>query len=444
MSEKIIRRVANKYRQWMIEEAAKPIQTDSIINRLEDIILKSQEIRKWLYKFQKGMQPRIQHDKHSLETYLGIVCRGPYEDILKNMLPDLVSEVSNEVEYTKVSIANLSNLTHNKIIPLSLKDAINEIRIIFEAWPDVRYEKGYLSVLIKSVTLEDENEEIDLGDFYILIDPSSPLKSLRIESVNHIISENDYCHPHVASGILCTGDGQGVIQEAIYQGRLEDFFRIVEAILRTYNASSPHEPLQEWYDPQHEGQCYCEKCEEWRSEDNSWFCEQCEESYCDTCDDFGSCCRDCQEWRCKHCMSNCESCDEPKCESCIAECDKCENAMCEECLGTCNGCGDPCCKECTISCACCGDDTCRSCEIECSHCNNTNCQECVYEECAICSDMICKDCETVCDTCDKIICISCRNNKCDDCGQRICELCISNHECLLSEKKSSIQSSQQS
>jgi hypothetical protein len=60
-------------------------------------------------------------------------------------------------------------------------------------------------------------------------------------------SENDaVTHPHVYDKLLCPGEGALPIQAALAEGRMWDFFTLVNQILQTYNAGSAHIPLNRW------------------------------------------------------------------------------------------------------------------------------------------------------------------------------------------------------
>ena len=53
-------------------------------------------------------------------------------------------------------------------------------------------------------------------------------------------------HPHVQSDSLCEGEGMDAIRRALDEGRLYDFFCVVDHILRNYNPDSAYVQLEDW------------------------------------------------------------------------------------------------------------------------------------------------------------------------------------------------------
>ena len=89
---------------------------------------------------------------------------------------------------------------------------------------------------------------------------------------NRPSSNDDVTHPHIQCDGLCEGDAQPAIKLALQQGRLFDFFQIVEQVLGTYNASSAYVSLEDW-----EGS-RCDTCGDLASSDGSRECAGCEAS----------------------------------------------------------------------------------------------------------------------------------------------------------------------
>lgn len=432
MNEKLIRRAALKYRTWLISQTLSPIQSRKlpILNSLDRISGKVSQIEKWTKLFFRGSLERTQYNEYDDVEYLGIACPSVYESIAKEMIPDLGTDVLLETKNTLEALKSL--VTQEVITKISLKEAVDEIRVIVDSWPDVKFRCDILSVLIKDVVLEEDCENVELGDFWIHVNITRPMDSLRIESRDKVESSGGFTHPHVSGIKLCIGAGGLLSKEALCQGRLEDYFRIIESVLRTYNEHSPYEELREWYDPDHEDQSYCDICEEWRDNDCSYYCEGCNKSSCEQCD-TGNCCGKCNDWRCGECIMECISCETTLCHRCANSCSCCHDTTCSNCLNLCNTCEESCCESCMSSCACCGDCVCESCDILCSCCEDNYCKDCVGETCNKCNGDICKECKTTCIECDKIICNDCAENSCEHCGVPICSTCESEHNCLLAE-----------
>lgn len=410
-NEKLIRRAAIKYRNWMISQSQRPseITQKIVLNHLKRVSEKSAEMNKWAERFFKGITP---------STQSRIINPGVYKKIATDMVPDLGH---NLIIHTQSAIGMLKDaVENNTITPLSLEEAINEIKIISEAWQNVTFRADQLSVQVDHVTLSDDQEEVELGSFKIHLDLTNPMNELTVESLDMIkSSEKGLYHPHVDNdGYLCQGDGEDATNDALYQGRLEDYFRIIETILRTYG--SPYEDLSGWYKPNHEGEFWCEKCEEWRDDDNRICCEGCSSQYCDSCAN-GNCCAMCEEWRCKNCYTTCKDCDATICFG----------SGCHDGFENCNDCNKIVCSSCLIGCTSCENQFCQSCPRACAYCANTVCDECKVE-CNNCKNYYCPDCSNeTCNECEKSVCKSCNDNECEHCGVSVCSSCNDRHNCLL-------------
>ena len=149
-------------------------------------------------------------------------------------------------------------------------------------------------------------------------------------------------HPHVSAGVLCEGDAQVPIANALRQGRFTDFFLIVLSVLRTYNDGSPYVSLDEW-----DG-LPCKDCGQavpQRDADDEESNRTCAYSRCEgpLCHNCGHDCSDCGETRCHAHSDACEGCNQRCCFDCLNACVDCDTAFCRECLGN----GDRCqrCRE---------------------------------------------------------------------------------------------------
>lgn len=418
MNEKLIWRAATKYRTWMLNESEQTAEIFemTVIKHLRAITKASEQMAMWAKRFFKGSIRRIQIDLWEPNIkHTGVLTPDIYKNIATHMIPDLGNDTVINIQNT---IAVLKKITdENPITPLSLREAVEEVRIVSKTWENVKFREDQLSVLISDVTLEDENSSVNLGSFWIHLDLTSPLSEPKIESLDKVESTDGYYHPHVSDNYLCTGDGGLLMKDALCQGRLEDYFRIVEAILRTYNENSPYDGLFEWYNPEREGQFYCEWCNEWRDNESSCYCEGCNVNFCEYCDVGVGCCTYCSEWRCGKCSATCLSCNEVVCKNCIDSCAGCSNSFCPSCLGMCIFCKHKYCDDCTESCAYCGDVMCEYCMTICSYCKDNCCTNCIDSECSECNKDICKNCQKTC----------------EHCGTLMCNSCEEEHNCLLAE-----------
>ena len=392
MTEKQIFRAANKFRNTLLQKTECSIR--SVRSRIKDETefsrIRLDRLTNWM---------RILNGK-STDT-----CRT----IIQSTTSDQISDIKFSMEAIKRIVGGLE-----KLAAPSLREIVDEIQGINSAWYKIQYRNNELSVLIRHVVLEDDNEEVNLGNFWIRFNLKDA--SFSIESVDKIKSSGGYVHPHVSGSDLCTGDGADLIQDAICQGRLEDVFRLIEAILRTYNGASPYESLQEWYDP--EGGYICPSCEERCPEENSIICDTCSWAGCINCGD-GTCCENCGNWICGDCTMVCKDCTETFCKHCVVTCINCDENLC---------------KSCAINCALCDQVHCSNCSIDCYQCDQQVCPSCTIE-CQECEEKLCANCACTCDECNAIICSSCQQKCCDNCGKKMCSSCLEKDTgCLLKEQ----------
>lgn len=416
MNKKLIRRAAYYYRRWMINQTQNSILLwqDSILSRMDNIITKTQNMSKLLKNFFSGVKGWLIIGKGANNEYTDIQSYEMYNYMGAKTIPCVASDTTATIQ-RMMSLLKQS-MSYIQSEPISLKQAIEEISVINDSWPEVDFRDGILCVKVKNISLDDGNETVKLGDFHIELHLNPLSNKLDIVSIDKIASSGGYYHPHVStSNKLCSGAGADLMEDAINQGRLEDYFRIVEAILRTYNEQSPYNVLNEWYNPDHDGCVLCESCDTWIQEDNISCCARCELYTCDTC--IGYCeCKICGEWCCSDCYANCKHCDGTICNVCFITCCSCNSTHCPGCSDECPGCNMKICSECAN---------------ECSSCGKTHCSECLSEQCSECEGVTCGECETICSSCDRLICSDCHENECDHCGIDMCSSCEETHKCIL-------------
>ncbi len=194
-----------------------------------------------------------------------------------------------------------------------------------------------ISVTTESITLEG----VVLGSFEIklFIDriaklyDDRPYKIIALEP-NPSGSDSDVTHPHVSHEQLCEGDGHMPIRKALRQGRICDFFVIIQQILSTYNPGSPYVSLDNW-----EGTS-CYDCGYSVSGDECYYCDFCNYDFCSDCSTY---CRICDATVCLGCSYGCPYCGKAVCKNCTAVCTECEKVLCTDCIteeGICQYCQD--------------------------------------------------------------------------------------------------------
>jgi hypothetical protein len=195
-------------------------------------------------------------------------------------------------------------------------------------------EFGSVAVNLKSkfVTVVTESIEFDgicFGSFKIRLDVEtlSDATKARYEVLaldpNPAASDEDVTHPHVHANRLCEGDAQPAIRLALCQGRLFDFFQLVNNVLTTYNAASAYVSLADW------GDLTCVDCGSLSSGDYCEPCSSCDSRVCDSC---WCTCTGCDEHHCGDCSFTCSGCQDDVCKSCGRKCEGCDENFCPKCL----------------------------------------------------------------------------------------------------------------
>jgi hypothetical protein len=217
----------------------------------------------------------------------------------------------------------------------STRDIYDDLIALHDEFDDVRCDRRgrTISVTTEPITLE----EVYLGPFEIHLDwddlatygPDN-YRVIALDS-NPAASDDSVTHPHVQDEVLCAGEGQQPIRQALEQGRLLDFFLIVANLLRTYNAASPYVAISEWHGVR------CADCGSTTYDDERWTCDKCETTVCGDCY-FN--CPGCDRIFCSECVTRCEGCDQLHCNVCIRQCSCCGDDRCKGCLDDEERCAD--------------------------------------------------------------------------------------------------------
>lgn len=167
-------------------------------------------------------------------------------------------------------------------------------------------------------------EGIDLGSFEIRLRWSElgEPQPYRVVSLAET-GDDDVHHPHVQADALCEGEGKVPISRALSEGRIGDFFLLIQQILHTYNSGSAYVPLSRWYSLE------CADCGDSVSREESHTCSICEQTTCGFCRRG---CALCGDALCSSCADRCESCNEIFCRSCLSTCASCSECCCHSCL----------------------------------------------------------------------------------------------------------------
>lgn len=208
-----------------------------------------------------------------------------------------------------------------------------DLRSLRDHFNMVRVDPADKSLTVR--TAEIELESVLLGAFDIClhwgsITSGSPYDVIAVDP-NPACSEGETTHPHVQHDKLCEGEGATLIRRALAEGRLLDFFCVVDRILRTYNPDSAYVALEHW------GGVTCGDCGATADRDQSCRCETCRSDLCHEC--RRGCCG-CSDHFCTDCVSSCTACDDAVCGECRQSCSDCGETFCSHCLneGVCDDC----------------------------------------------------------------------------------------------------------
>lgn len=187
------------------------------------------------------------------------------------------------------------------------------VRIIYQELVALTDEFDDVEIRLAQTTIRVRTEEmvlegLDLGRFDLVWNWSGE-QHLTVQAVEPQCpsSREDVTHPHVMDDVLCEGDAAPVMQRALAEGRLCDYFLIVKQTLETYNKHSAYVSLDEW------SSSYCERCGDSVNPDDMSGCEACGESVCEGC--IGTCTK-CEQTCCRMCLGRCSECEEEFCPRC--------------------------------------------------------------------------------------------------------------------------------
>ena len=205
----------------------------------------------------------------------------------------------------------------------SLRDLYDDLVSLHNEFETVRIDRTAEVLAVRTDPLVLEG--INLGPFEIRMRwsvlPDSHCYSVEANQPRRSAGDG-YTHPHVLSERMCEGDGRLSIQQALADGRLSDFFQIVERVLKTYNPESAYCSLEDW-----EGR-ECRGCGDSISPDESYLCSRCDAVLCGDCYER---CHRCDESFCSQCVTPCASCEDVCCRGCLNTCPECEGEICAKC-----------------------------------------------------------------------------------------------------------------
>lgn len=233
--------------------------------------------------------------------------------------------LSAELEY-------LTSQLRSRIVSLQNCDgqAVPSLRTLYDELVATETEYGGLAVKGSELAVTTDSivlEGIRLGSFEIRLDldrigTDSPF-SVIAQEPNPAATDPDVTHPHVNAGSLCLGEGRAAVNAALAEGRLFDFFVLVDRVMHTYAAGSAYIEMDRWRGVP------CHDCDCPLSEDDAYSCQSCDETLCGDCQ---FCCGGCSTGFCSGCIDRCVQCDERYCASCLTRCNRCRRDVCESCL----------------------------------------------------------------------------------------------------------------
>ncbi len=248
------------------------------------------------------------------------------------------SELHDAIRGLRYSLTEFDERLNNNVEPLAVlspREILGGLQALRDEFESVEFDLRHK--LIRVTTDPIELEGLYLGPFEIELNllrrDNGGSARYRVVARDPQPSRrnSDVTHPHVHSEQLCEGEGQAPIQRALVTGRLYDFFVVVMNILRTYNSSSPHVPIEKW-----DGMS-CHGCGDFISDDDYSACTRCGVESCRDCSTY---CSICEDQVCQECAARCPGCDEWFCAGCLTECEGCSMELCTTCLNEQRRCND--------------------------------------------------------------------------------------------------------
>ena len=238
-------------------------------------------------------------------------------------LHETVQRLQGEMIRTGQAFASRPSELHR----VSVGDLYADLLALHDEFEEVSIDRQAKMICVTTVPIELEG--VYLGPFEIRLNWSywaedySDFYRVIATDPHSAASKDDVTHPHVDNETVCEGEGQQPIRRALEQGRLLDFFTIVDNLLKTYNSASPYVAIEDWDGVD------CADCGETVSGDDRWICEKCDASICDGC--YVSC-HHCRGIFCSECVTSCPDCDESVCSYCMKACADCHDQRCPDCL----------------------------------------------------------------------------------------------------------------
>ena len=131
-------------------------------------------------------------------------------------------------------------------------------------------------------------------------------------------------HPHVNDETVCEGDGQARIRRALGEGRLFDFFVMVDRILHTYAPGRAFVELDQWYGRS------CHDCGYSMDEDEPLHLRRVRRA--DLPGLLQLLYRTVTESAAPAAETSCARCDDICCTDCLTTCQICRKRVCSDCL----------------------------------------------------------------------------------------------------------------
>jgi hypothetical protein len=265
---------------------------------------------------------RLKTIRRKIDVCIAKKWKGALEslgDDIKGLLIDMPSQIQDAERH----------LDACKVEVPPLRDIFADLKQAWDEFEEVDYDSKNrtLSVVTESIELEG----VFLGDFEVQLHINR-LGDIRRSVAFNVVALDPHpatasesvTHPHVKDERLCAGNATAAIDSALANGRICDFFMLVNSVLTHYNPDSPYVSLDNW-----EG-IACHDCGYIvGNSDDLYFCPTCEQDFCGECSSY---CHRCDESSCIGCLTTCEVCEDRYCSSCMTTCPDCGRDICKSCV----------------------------------------------------------------------------------------------------------------
>lgn len=211
-------------------------------------------------------------------------------------------EATNSVSLNKFAVIGLEKML--KDVNKSLLDQIEDIRKL-KFVKNVELTTEGIKIWFEKISIKVKEKDIEMGDYEIILFQDK----IRITNAQPVRYQHTTYHScHISGDNICFGSQNSMAYDLLGKLELKKLVHFLYLYLKSYNPEDTYLSMNYWiagkknggevpddYDEdeeEHEGQTYCNECDEWVDDDNfnhtEDMCDDCWENnsvYCNECGD---------------------------------------------------------------------------------------------------------------------------------------------------------------